>query len=104
MNELSKEKEEIAPLIEKVIAHLPDSKRNNPDVKTLIEFLKTTDHFKNPDILGHLLIEATEAENVQWVEVLLEQKGINIETKDQNDMTALHCACIYAKKRSFQYC
>lgn len=95
IKELEKSKEEAAPLIEAVILNLPESKRAAPEVKALISFLKTTNHFHKQQVLEHLFIEAAQIGNDLLVDEILHLGvKLNFNAVDKNMTTALHWACI----------
>ena len=74
IDQFQQDKEEVAPLIEKVLVHLSPDKRGTKEVKGLLTFLNSTSHFHEEKVLNKLLIEAAKVGNEEMIVELLKQK------------------------------
>lgn len=91
MDELSAEKEKLAPLIANVILKLPSSMKDSSKVQDLLDFLKTTNYFREQ--IQNRFIGAAKNYNNKAMEDLL-KLGVPVDYAQETDgRTALHWVC-----------
>ena len=71
MDKFKKDKEVVAPLLEKILVNLPPNQRSGPDTEILLNFLNSTKHFLDTDVLHQLFIDAVSSGNEKMLEVLV---------------------------------